>query len=127
VCLKCLRVLGRSRSCCLNQVPPYVENNCTSTGICLRFKKVEKEDGPKDCSNFLFVIFISLDLVEDCSIAGYEEEEYGDTRLPYGHNYWSNFCCYLYWPGPGGGLQYSGLQGGVRGKHEAALRSQQLL
>jgi hypothetical protein len=31
------------------------------------------------------VIFISLDLVEDCSIAGYEEEEYGDsTRLPYG-------------------------------------------
>jgi hypothetical protein len=22
--------------------------------------------------------------VEDCSIAGYEEEEYGDTRLPYG-------------------------------------------
>jgi hypothetical protein len=64
---------------------PYVENNCTSTGICLRFKKVEKDGGPKDCSNFLFVIFISLDLVEDCSIAGYEEEEYGgDTRLPYG-------------------------------------------
>jgi hypothetical protein len=30
------------------------------------------------------VVFISLDLVEDCSIAGYEEEEYGDTRLPYG-------------------------------------------
>jgi hypothetical protein len=31
----------------------------------------------------LFVIFISLDLVEDCCIAGYEKEEYGDTRLPY--------------------------------------------
>ncbi len=42
------------------------------------------------------VICISLDLVEDCSIAGYKEEEYGDTRLPYGHNYCSNFCCYLY-------------------------------
>jgi hypothetical protein len=41
------------------------------------------------------VIIISLDLVEDCSIAGYKEE-YEDTRLPYGHNYCSNFCCYYY-------------------------------
>jgi hypothetical protein len=43
------------------------------------------------------VICISLDLVGDCSMAGYEEEENGDsTRLPFGHNYCSNFCCYIY-------------------------------
>ncbi len=34
---------------------------------------------------------MSLDLVEDCSIAGYKEEYGGDTKLPYGHNYCSNF------------------------------------
>jgi hypothetical protein len=55
----------------------------TCTYRYLLFKRSEKRMVPAPAAIFV-VICISLELVEDCSIAGYEEE-YGDTRLPYGH------------------------------------------